>query len=77
MPDVQFHSTKISLGAHWGTSDWVPLEVKTTPMCIRLYTVLPESAGKNALTSELKTMGQASMAPNPIILRNHYGNFVH
>jgi len=30
-----------------------------------------------ALTSKLKTMGQASMAPNPIILRYRFGNFVH
>jgi len=27
-----------------------------------------------ALTSKLKTMGLASMAPNPIILRYHFGN---
>jgi len=30
-----------------------------------------------ALTSKLKTMGQASKAPNPIILRYHFGNLVH
>jgi len=30
-----------------------------------------------ALTSKLKTTGYASMAPNPIILRYHFGNFVH
>jgi len=30
-----------------------------------------------ALTSKLKTMAYASMAPNSIILRYHFGNFVH
>ena len=30
-----------------------------------------------ALTSKLKTMGWASMEPNPIVLRYHFGNFVH
>jgi len=30
-----------------------------------------------AQTSKLKTMHEASMAPNPIILRYHFGNFVH
>jgi len=30
-----------------------------------------------ALTSKLKAMGQANMAPNPIILRYHFGNFVN
>jgi len=30
-----------------------------------------------ALTSKLKTVGKAGMAPNPIILRYHFGNFVH
>jgi len=29
------------------------------------------------LTLKLKTMGLASMAQNPIILRYHFGNFVH
>jgi len=29
-----------------------------------------------ALTSKLKTVGQASTAPNPIILRYHFDTFV-
>jgi len=30
-----------------------------------------------ALTSKLKNTGYASMKPNPIIVRYHFGDFVH
>jgi len=38
---------------------------------------LMHKVAKMVLTSKLKTMGSASMASHPIILRYHFGNFVH